>query len=142
MPKQARSERPPSHQTPRRSLNRVQWVQEAEARFGPDPKRWAFKCPVCGHVATLQDWKDAGAPETAAMFSCVGRWLPGGGEAFGKSRTTGPCNYAGGGLFRLNPVSVNDGEAVHQVFEFATPEEVLAARGRKEAGEGEVPSEA
>lgn len=67
------------------------------------PMNWKFRCPSCGHVASVQDWKNAGAPENAAAFSCVGRWLQERKEAFTKN---GPCNYAGGGLFRLNPVKL------------------------------------
>jgi hypothetical protein len=32
----------------------------------------------------------------------------------------GPCDYAGGGLIRLNPVTVVDGDKTHDVFEFAS----------------------
>jgi hypothetical protein len=122
-----------------RTLTHAEWQAEAEARFGKDPMRWAFKCPVCGYVATLQDWKDAGAKSEHAAFSCVGRWLPGSGEAFtGKpGGTRGPCNYAGGGLFRINPVHVSHEGGETSVFEFATPEEVLAKRVEK-AGQGEA----
>lgn len=70
------------------------WVQEAVRRFGRDPKLWRFKCPVCGHVATVADYVAAGAPEGSIGFSCIGRWTGDG------------CNYAGGGLFRINPVRV------------------------------------
>ncbi len=100
-----------------RRVTYEEWVIEAEALFGSDALKWRFVCPSCGHVASVQDWKDAGAPEDAVAFSCVGRWLPSRSEGFGKGA---PCNYAGGGLFRLNPVSVamSDGR-VHETFEFA-----------------------
>lgn len=60
----------------RESLSRAQWFADGTALFGPDPMNWKFVCPVCKHVATARDWKDAGAPEGAVAFSCVGRWLP------------------------------------------------------------------
>jgi hypothetical protein len=84
-----------------------EWQAEAERRFGPDPFRWRFVCPSCGHVASTQDWKDAGAPVEAVAISCVGRWLKSPAEIFGKP---GPCNYAGGGLLRLNPVEIEGRE--------------------------------
>jgi hypothetical protein len=96
-----------------------EWTAEAQRRFGKDPMVWQFVCPVCGHVTTVQDWKDAGAPETAVAFSCVGRWLPDAKDAFGKDGA-GPCNYAGGGLIRLNPVEVTlDDGHIRQTFDFA-----------------------
>ena len=56
-------------------------------------------------------------------FSCVGRNLGVGEEAKvaaaafkGKG---GPCNYAGGGLFGLNPVEVNTGPDTKPVRLFA-----------------------
>lgn len=105
-------------------MTRLEWIAEGERRFGPDPLRWRFVCPACGHVATVQDWKDNEAPEEAVAYSCIGRWtssLPIPREAFG-GNGPGPCNYAGGGLFRLNPQPVTDGEnKVRHVFAFAEP---------------------
>lgn len=101
-----------------RALTYAEWHAEGEALFGPDEMQWRFKCPSCGHVATPNDWKDAGAPEGAVAFSCVGRWMPKStGEIF--DRSGGPCNYAGGGLFGLNPVNIvqPDGKT-HNVFAF------------------------
>lgn len=96
-----------------------EWTAEAVRRFGDDYMRWRFVCPSCGHVASVQDWKDAGAPESAVAFSCVGRWAGGDPEkTFMKQG--GPCNYAGGGLIRLNPVVVeSEGGKVTRVFAFA-----------------------
>lgn len=91
-----------------------QWQAEGARRFGPDPMTWRFVCPSCGYVASVQDYKDAGAPESAVAFSCVGRWLPRCVEMFQKP---GPCNYAGGGLFGLNPVEIEGREA--RIFAFA-----------------------
>lgn len=96
-----------------------EWRAEARRLFGDDPMQWRFVCPSCGHVASVADWKAAGASEREVAFSCVGRHLEHRREIFEKP---GPCNYAGGGLLRLNPVSVltGKGESVN-VFEFATP---------------------
>lgn len=105
-----------------------EWRAEAARLFGPDPMGWRFVCPVCGHVASVQDWKDAGAPEGEAAFSCVGRWLDQDVRAAflvdSGPDVESPCDYTGGGLFRLNPVKVlgEDGEE-HATFAFAEPEE-------------------
>lgn len=102
-----------------RKLTHKEWMEEGAKRFGKDMHKWKFKYPVCGHVTSVQDWVDAGAPEGAIAFSCVGRWIEGSKDAF-EGKGSGPCNYAGGGLFRLNPVTVihTDGSE-HQAFEFA-----------------------
>jgi hypothetical protein len=94
------------------------WRTEAIRRFGDNPLYWRFVCPSCGHVATVRDWKDAKAPESAVAFSCVGRWLP--GPVATIFEKPGPCNYAGGGLFPLNPQEVTDdkGKSYH-FFAFA-----------------------
>jgi hypothetical protein len=99
------------------SMTHAEWLAEAERRFGPDPLEWQFVCPSCGHVAKVRDWKEAGASEGAVAFSCVGRWLPDPHEAFQKGK--GPCNYAGGGLFAINPVQVEKDGIKHYVFAFA-----------------------
>ncbi len=98
----------------------AEWKAEAVRRFGEDPMRWAFVCPSCGHVATVQDWMDAGATESAVAFSCVGRWIAA-DDAKTFKREGGPCNYAGGGLFKLNPVIVTYDGGEHEVFDFAPP---------------------
>lgn len=105
-----------------RTITKAQWEAEGRELFGDDWMQWKFKCPSCGHVARTQDWEDAGAEMDAVAFSCVGRWL---NARMEMGEEGGPCNYAGGGLIRLNPVTVNvfdgDGNVVeeHQVFEFA-----------------------
>ena len=97
----------------------AEWREEGKRRFGPDQLQWRFICPSCGHIASTQDWKDAGAPVEAVAFSCVGRWSGALRRAF-NGHGKGPCDYAGGGLFGLNPVQVIvDGGAVRATFEFA-----------------------
>lgn len=85
-------------------MTREEWCAEGERRFGKDQMKWRFKCPVCGYVANVQDYKDAGVPIGAVAFSCIGRWLPNARDAFSKG--PGPCDYAGGGLIGLNPVAI------------------------------------
>lgn len=94
-------------------MTHTEWLSEGERRFGPDQMKWRFVCPACKHVASVQDYKDAGASMTAVAFSCVGRWMDRPRDAFGDG--PGPCNYAGGGLFGLNPLDV-DGR---KYFDFA-----------------------
>lgn len=95
-------------------MTQQEWNADGIKRFGPNHSAWRFVCPSCGHIASVKDWRDAGAPEDCIAFSCVGRWLKEKSEAFGKKKG-GPCNYAGGGLFGLNPVEVEGGH----YFDFA-----------------------
>ena len=106
--------------TKMREVTHADWKAEAVLRFGANPLKWRFECPSCAHIATVKDWKDAGANEGEVAFSCVGRRLNA-GDAKAFKRAGGPCNYTGGGLFRLNPVSVvfEDGKK-ESVFEFGS----------------------
>jgi hypothetical protein len=102
----------------RRTMTLDEWQTEGRKRFGDDEMQWKFKCPACGYVASVADYKAAKAGGGVA-FSCIGRWVGAAREAFG-GKGRGPCNYAGGGLFGLNPVHVEkpDGTSLN-VFEFA-----------------------
>ena len=101
-----------------RTLTHAEWLAEACLKFGADAKAWKFVCPSCGHVASVQDWKDAGAPEGGVAFSCVGRYTGAGGEKAFK-HAGGPCNYTSGGLFNISPVTVIYEGGQQSVFEFA-----------------------
>lgn len=98
-----------------REMTQEQWTAEAIKRFGKDPRDWKFICPVCGHVASVRDWRNAGAPEGQVAFSCIGRNMPNAREAIGGTGP-GPCNYAGGGLFKFNPVTIT---GLGNYFDFA-----------------------
>lgn len=86
-------------------MTHYEWYAEGRRLFGEDVMQWAFACPACGHVARTQDWKEAGAPESAVAYSCIGRWVGAKRGALGGGE--GPCNYAGGGLIGLNPIQAN-----------------------------------
>lgn len=92
-----------------RHLTQAEWGAEGRDRFGANMLEWWFICPMCKTVMTPRMYGDAGAPEGAVAFSCIGRY----NESLG-------CNYTGGGLFRLNPVHVTcTDESIETVFEFA-----------------------
>ncbi len=109
----------PPERTPARFDSLDAWHAEGRRRFGDDKMQWAFLCPSCGHRWIVSDWKDAGATEGEVAFSCVGRHLEGSGDL---GSAPGPCNYAGGGLFKLNPVSITIDGTDHYAFAFAAPE--------------------
>jgi hypothetical protein len=95
-----------------------EWQAEGKRRFGNDQMKWEFVCPACGHVASVADWKRVGASVGEVAFSCVGRHIDGSKKAF--ENGIGPCDYTGGGLFRINPIRVEklDGESI-DFFDFA-----------------------
>lgn len=99
-----------------------EWIAEAVKRFGENSRHWKFKCPICGIETTYEEWVAAGAEDSAA-FACIGRFTVANRVAFGttKQKLKGPCNYTGGGLFRMNPVHVllENGSEL-QLFDFAS----------------------
>lgn len=100
-----------------RELTYDEWMNEAKSHF-ESPQDIAFTCPSCGYVQSVKECREAGHPESAIGFSCIGRTL-GTDKEFG-DKTGGPCNYAGGGLIRLNPVKITDKDT--SLFEFALEE--------------------
>lgn len=54
------------------TITQDELVTAARERFGDDASQWAFVCPNCGDVATVQDFIDAGKPNAAGQ-ECIGR---------------------------------------------------------------------
>lgn len=97
-----------------------EWRKEAKKRYDSF-KNVKFKCPVCGYVASVSDYLNAGADECQVGFVCIGRFLEKSKDAFGDNpEKKGPCNYTGGGLIGLNPIRVKfkDG-TISDFFDFA-----------------------
>lgn len=102
-----------------------EWHKKARELFGDQARHWKFVCPICNTVQSGQDFVDAGVSQDTAESSiaveCIGRFLPEKQKAFeGKVIKGKPCNYAGYGLFKLNPVPVlfEDGK-IFNAFAFA-----------------------
>lgn len=102
-----------------RTVSLQEYFDECIDRFGPNRDNWKFVCPSCGHVASVADYKAAGAQD-AIGFSCIGRWTGATQQAFQEG--PGPCNYAGGGLICLNPVRVVSPDGRVPMFELAPAE--------------------
>lgn len=103
-----------------------EWRAEGFRRFGKDVMAWKFKCPMCGHVAAVQEFKDAGAedPANAAYEECIGRYTGKGSPQEGDSSG---CNWAAYGLFGIPNnkgviVNTGEGKSAH-IFDFAEEEE-------------------
>lgn len=101
-----------------------EWKAEATRRFGPDMLKWRFRCPMCGHVASVQDFKDAGAKSPSCAYQeCLGRYT---GKGTPKKGDSSGCNWAAYGLFGIpaehDIVVVAPGDQV-DVYPFADGEQ-------------------
>jgi len=112
----------------KRRVTIEEWHAEARARFGDDPNKWRFKCPSCGFVQTRLDFLAYGVPrhdvDRRLGFSCIGRSIlqtcrdSSDVVEFMEANRGYGCNYAGGGLFRINPVEVVYLDGIHEVFDW------------------------
>lgn len=107
-----------------------EWIARGTELYGKDRSKWKFICPMCGQIQTEEDFKKHTDEDTAGSmigFSCIGRVMP---KSYEMGENKAPCNYAGGGLFRFNPCTIEHEGKEHQYFNFAGDMEV-------ENGEGE-----
>lgn len=97
-----------------------EWLDAAQRRYGHDVNDWTFSCCVCHAAQSVRQMRAAGMPEETWGYSCIGGWIGFRRRAFGGVDGPGPCDYAGGGLFRLHPfiVEMVDGSE-RPVFAFA-----------------------
>ena len=96
-----------------------EWRQQGLELFGPEKKKWRFKCVRCGHIQTPQDFIDINQdPNGLVFFSCIGRFKKGVG-----------CDWTLGGLFQLHKKEViaEDGGKAIPVFLFDGEEELVGA---------------
>lgn len=76
-----------------------EWKAEGKRRFGANMLKWQFKCPMCGHVAKVSDFKAAGATDpNSALSECLGRYM---GKGSPKEGDSSGCNWAGYGFFGI-----------------------------------------
>jgi hypothetical protein len=93
------------------------WIKKAKDLYGENSDNWEFVCPVCKIKTKAKEWREA-KQEGMLAFSCIGRAVGAKINAFEEGK--GPCNYAGGGLFALNPIKIvkDDGSSMN-VFDFS-----------------------
>lgn len=102
------------------------WLAEGRRLFGEDIMNWRFRCPMCGHVAAVRDFKDAGADDpNDALQECIGRYKGAGSPGSPDGNPNG-CNWVAYGLFGIpnekgRLVMAENGE-VFDVFDFAVEE--------------------
>lgn len=99
------------------TMTLADWLEATIARGKLDCR---FKCPRCGNVATMQDFKDLGVNPERAAKECIGRIRPAkmaGGEF--EAGPDGGCDWAAYGLLDICVVHVEvEGKRI-PVFEFA-----------------------
>ena len=76
-----------------------EWKEEGERRFGSDVEKWRVKCPMCGKITEVSEFKAAGAESPDCAFvECIGRYTGQGSPS--ESKGFG-CNWAAYGLFGI-----------------------------------------
>lgn len=99
-----------------------EWEAKGKRLFGDDLLTWRFVCPSCGHVQSLQDFKDLEIdPNHAYGTMCIGR-VDGAHHNVPIGTKPGPCNYHSGGLLNLNPIRVEHPDTGKPVRLFAFDE--------------------
>jgi hypothetical protein len=100
-----------------KKLTNEEWRDEARKRYPSSIDDIRFRCPSCDNVMSVKDYKDAGADPGEIGVNCIGRSQ--GSKVTIGTRGKGPCNYAGFGLFKLNPIEVTGDDGVTRVMDFA-----------------------
>ena len=109
-----------------REFTRDEWLAEGKRRFGDDVEKWKVRCPMCGKISELSEYKAAGAESPDCAFvECIGRYT---GQGSPDKSTGKGFNWAAYGLFGLpsddrSVVTFEDGHKTECV-PFA-PEEVI-----------------
>lgn len=79
-----------------------EWKAEGKRRFGDDLKAWKYVCPMCGHVASVQDFINAGISEDDALDDafqeCLGRYT---GKGTPKKGDSSGCNWVAYGFLGI-----------------------------------------
>jgi len=102
-----------------------EWHAEGKRRFGDDPRKWLFVCPMCHTPQSAEDFYRAGFTAGTGEvnkvlgFSCIGRWT--GAPPYDPGSPAGRgCDWTLGGLFTIHRLEIifPDGER-QPCFEFA-----------------------
>lgn len=92
----------------------AEWRAEGERLYGKEQLDWRFRCPACGHVQTMRQFKEAGLNPQLAYLNCASRHNLGG---------KADCKWTIGGLLRVGGRYVIDAKfRPRLIFEFADKE--------------------
>jgi hypothetical protein len=82
-------------------MSRVDWFELGTKLYGPDPRKWEFRCVFCAHVQSHEAAKarkpDIGDTSNWIFCCCEGRY----------NKDVG-CDWTLGGLFRIHKREVVD----------------------------------
>ena len=82
-----------------KEFTREEWLAYGEKLFGKDVEKWKVRCPMCGKVSTVGEFKEAGADSPDCAFvECIGRYTGQGSPSEAKGMG---CNWVAYGLFKL-----------------------------------------
>ena len=83
-----------------KEMTRDEWLEEGKRRFGDDVEKWRVRCPMCGKVTQVSEFKEAGAKgPDCAFVECIGRYT---GMGTPRKEPDGKgCNWAAYGLFGI-----------------------------------------
>ena len=102
-------------------LTKAEWLNEGERLYGRDVEKWRVRCPMCGKVTELSEFKAAGAERPDCAFvECIGRYT---GQGSPDKATGKGCNWAAYGLFGIPnddkyKITFEDGHETY-IFPFA-----------------------
>lgn len=111
--------------TKQKVMTQSEWMEEGKHRFGKDYMEWKFQCPMCGHVASIREFKDAGADSpNCAYQECIGRYT---GKGSPKKGDSSGCNWAAYGFLGIpngkGVIVVSDDDGIGtECFGFAESE--------------------
>ena len=95
------------------------WREEGGRRFGASYLKWRFRCPMCGHVASVQDFVSVGADANAAYNECIGRYTGKGAPQDGDDSGCNWCAYGLFGIPREHDTVISDDGGLIDVYPFA-----------------------
>lgn len=118
-----------------RKLTQAELTAEARERFGDDPRTYAFQCPHCDDIATIQEFIDAGDGARSGQ-ECIGRLL-GALKKDAQPYKGRGCDWAAYGLFH-GPWEIvmpaEDGKPERSAWSFPlapAPSTLILAKGDK-----------
>lgn len=104
-----------------KKLTRDEWFALGQKLYGEEVEDWKVRCPMCGRVNQLKEFKEAGSkgPDNA-FVECIGRYT---GQGSPDKADGNGCNWAAYGLFGIPrdekyEVTFEDGHTL-QCFPFA-----------------------
>lgn len=102
-----------------------EWKAEGHRRFGDNILDFKFKCPMCGHVASVQDFKDLGVddPANCAYSECIGRYTGKGSPNDADSLGCNWCSYGFLGIPKGGVIVIDDQGEKSYIYDYADVEE-------------------